>query len=58
MSEKLKALIYSRRFWVAAAAMIYAASSGLGLDVDQQTIETVCLVAASWILGDSLNKTA
>lgn len=57
MNDKLKSLFTSRRVWVAVAGLLVAASSTLGVDVDPETVQYVVLLAASWIVGDSLRKT-
>jgi hypothetical protein len=54
---KLEALWKSRRVWVAVAGILVAASSELGIEVDAETVQYVVLLAASWIVGDSLRKT-
>lgn len=55
--NKLEALFRSRRFWIAIAAVGVVALSELGIDADPQAIEGLVLLAASWIVGDSLRKT-
>lgn len=58
MQDKLKALIQSRRFWVAVAGVVAVTTQSLGvttLDADQ--IQYIVLLAASWIVGDSIRKT-
>lgn len=57
MNDKLTALLKSRRVWVAVAGLVVAASDSLGFQVDQETVQYVVLLAASWIVGDSLRKT-
>lgn len=57
MNDKLKSLLTSRRVWVAFAGLLVAASSTLGVNVDPETVQYVVLLAASWIVGDSLRKT-
>lgn len=57
MNDKLKSLFTSRRVWVAVAGLVVAASGTLGVDVDPETVQYVVLLAASWIVGDSLRKT-
>ena len=55
--EKVKALLQSRRWWVAVAAGIVAASAQLGLALNPDTVQWVVLLAGSWIVGDSLRVT-
>lgn len=55
--NKLEALWKSRRVWVAVAGILVASASELGIQVDAETVQYVVLLAASWIVGDSLRKT-
>ena len=55
--SKLKSLVTSRRVWVAVAGVFLACAQTAGVEVDQNTVETVVLLLASWIVGDSLRKT-
>ena len=59
MGEKVKSLIRSRRFWVGVAGMIViCAGSLLGEGtINPETVQTVTLLAAAWIVGDSLRET-
>jgi len=59
MGEKFKSLIRSRRFWVGVAGMlVICADSLLGEGtVNPETVQTVTLLAAAWIVGDSLRET-
>ena len=59
MGEKVKSLIRSRRFWVGVAGMIViCADSLLGEGtINPETVQTVTLLAAAWIVGDSLRET-
>ena len=50
--DKLKSVWKSRRVWVAVAC-----ANSLGVEVDAETVQYVVLLAASWIVGDSLRKT-
>lgn len=55
---KIAALFRSRRFWLAMAAVAVAVlNDGLGIDLDESTIQTVVLAIAAWIVGDSITKT-
>ena len=56
---KIKALLSSRRFWVGVAGMIViCADSLLGEGtINPETVQTVTLLAAAWIVGDSLRET-
>lgn len=55
--DKLKALFNSRRVWVAVAGVLVALSDSAGVNIDPEVVQYVVLLAASWILGDSLRKT-
>lgn len=57
MNNKIESLLKSRRVWVAVAGLAVAVSSTLGVNVDPETVQYVVLLAASWIVGDSLRKT-
>ena len=59
MQGKLKAMLRSRRFWVGIAGMVViCADSILGEGtVDPETVSSVVLLAAAWIVGDSLRLT-
>ena len=57
MSDKLKALLHSRRFWAAVAGVVVAATGGLGIEVEPAMVEQVVLLIAAWIVGDSISKT-
>ena len=59
MGEKLKALVKSRRFWVGVAGMVViCADTILGEGtVNPDTVQQVVLLAAAWIVGDSLRVT-
>ena len=55
--EKIRALMSSRRWWVAIAAGIVAAGGHLGFSLNPETVQWVVLLAGSWIVGDSLRAT-
>ena len=55
--DKIKALLSSRRWWVAVAAGSVAAGDHLGLSMNPDTVQWVVLLAGSWIVGDSLRET-
>ncbi|MQF98541.1 MAG: hypothetical protein FI729_03290 [SAR202 cluster bacterium] len=56
---KIKALFASRRFWVGVAGVIViCADTVLGEGtIDPTTVQNVVLLAASWIVGDSIRVT-
>ncbi len=55
--DKIKALLSSRRWWVAVAAGIVAAGGHLGFSLNPETVQWLVLLAGSWIVGDSLRET-
>ena len=55
--DKLTSVWKSRRVWVPVAGVAVACAHTLGVDVDPETVQYVVLLAASWIVGDSLRKT-
>ena len=59
MVNKLVALIKSRRFWVGIAGMVVICADSLFGEgtVDPETVSSVVLLAAAWIVGDSLRLT-
>ena len=59
MQDKMKAMLASRRFWVGIAGMIVICADSLFGEgtVDPNTVTSVVLLAAAWIVGDSLRLT-
>ena len=59
MGEKFKSMIRSRRFWVGVAGMAVICADALFGEgtVDPNTVQSVVLLAAAWIVGDSLRLT-
>lgn len=57
MIDKIKTLAKSRRFWIAVGGVVVVISEHLGLSLEAETINSVVLLAASWIVGDSLRAT-
>lgn len=54
---KTQALLASRRFWTAVAALVLAVGNdGLGLNLSEETVTMVVMVASAWIVGDSVRK--
>lgn len=60
MIDKLKSMFRSRRFWVGVAGMAVICADTLFGEgtVNPETVQAVTLVAAAWIVGDSLRETA
>ena len=59
MVDKLKAMVQSRRFWVGIAGVVVICADtifGEGT-VNPETVQSVVLLAAAWIVGDSLRLT-
>ena len=59
MINKLKAMVRSRRFWVGVAGVVVVFSDtifGEGT-VNPETVTSITLMAAAWIVGDSLRVT-
>ena len=56
---KIKSLFTSRRFWIGVAGVIViCADTVLGEGtIDPATVQNVGLLAASWIVGDSIRVT-
>jgi len=56
---KIKALFSSRRFWIGVAGIVVICVDtilGEGT-IDPATVQNVVLLAASWIVGDSIRST-
>lgn len=57
MKPKLQSMVRSRRFWVAMAGVVVVASQSMGLNLAPAVVNKLVLLAASWIVGDSLRET-
>ena len=59
MGEKLKTMVRSRRFWIGVAGMVVICADTLFGEgtVNPDTVQSVVLLAAAWIVGDSLRVT-
>ena len=59
MVDKVKAMFRSRRFWVGVAglAVVFADSLFGEGTVNPDTVTSITLLAAAWIVGDSLRLT-
>ena len=56
MDNKLKALLHSRRFWMAVLGTVaVVAHEGFGLDEKQ--VLTIGGIVVAWIIGDALRRT-
>ena len=57
--EKFRTMVRSRRFWVGVAGLVVICADtffGEGT-VNPDTVQSVVLLAAAWIVGDSLRLT-
>lgn len=59
MVDKVKAVLRSRRFWVGVAGVVVVFADGLFGEgtLNPETVQSVVLLAAAWIVGDSLRLT-
>ena len=59
MLDKFKAMLKSRRFWVGVSgvAVVFADTLFGEGTVNPETVQSVVLLAAAWIVGDSLRVT-
>jgi hypothetical protein len=59
MVEKLKSMIRSRRFWVGVTGLVVICADALFGEgtINPDTVQSVVLLAAAWIVGDSLRLT-
>lgn len=55
--QKLKDLFQSRRFWLALSGVLFVATDHFGLPVSEDQVQTVIMLAAAWIIGDSIRST-
>jgi len=57
MNDKLKSLITSRRFWVAAAGLAAVVSSDVfGFELNTEQVVAVAGIVVAWIVGDTLRE--
>ena len=59
MGDKFKAMVRSRRFWVGVAGLVVICADTLFGEgtINPDTVTSVVLLAAAWIVGDSLRLT-
>jgi glycyl-tRNA synthetase alpha subunit len=59
MGEKFKSMIRSRRFWSGIAGVVVICADNLfgAGTINPETVQSVVLLAAAWIVGDSLRLT-
>jgi len=59
MSNKLKSLFASRRFWGAIAGIVFVVVDSLFPgSIDQDTVNNTVILIGGWIVADSLRKTS
>ena len=56
MTEKLRTLVKSRRFWVAVAGVVAVTTDALGLGLSQEMVTNFVILGAAWIVGESLRS--
>ena len=56
MSEKIKTLIRSRRFWVAVGGVVVVVLQDT-VGIDAGTANSLVALGVAWIVGDSLRLT-
>ena len=58
MNNKLKSLVTSRRFWVAAAGLAAVVTSEVfGFSLNTEQVVAVAGIVVAWIVGDTLRET-
>jgi len=58
MSENLKKMLTSKRFWAAAAGVVVVAGKDLlGLNLSEEQVTAIAAVVVAWIVGDSIRET-
>lgn len=60
MLDKLRSMVKSRRFWIGVSGMVVICADTLFGEgtVNADTVQMVTLLAAAWIVGDSLRETS
>ena len=56
MSEKIKSLLKSRRFWAAVGGVVAVCLQDT-VGLDETTTNSIVAVAVAWIVGDSIRIT-
>tara|TARA_R110002020_G_scaffold229354_5_gene440105 strand:- start:292 stop:465 length:174 start_codon:yes stop_codon:yes gene_type:complete len=56
MSEKIKSLLKSRRFWTALGSVVIVSMNEI-FGIDEVTANSIVAVGIAWIVGDSLRMT-
>jgi len=56
--DKVKSLLKSRRFWVAAIGLVsVVASETLGIELNQDQLIGVVTIVVAWVIGDTIRET-
>lgn len=56
--DKVKSLIASRRFWVAAVGLVsVVASETMGVELNQEQLIGVVTIVVAWVIGDTIRET-
>jgi uncharacterized membrane protein len=56
--DKVKSLLKSRRFWVAAVGLVaVCASEAFNVELDIEQIVGVVSIVVAWIIGDTVRVT-
>jgi hypothetical protein len=56
MTDKIKAMLKSRRFWTAVGSVVVICLQDT-LGIPEGTADTIVAVGVAWIVGDSLRAT-
>lgn len=56
MTDKIKSLVKSRRFWAAVGGVVVVCLQDT-IGLDETTANSIVAVAVAWIVGDSLRVT-
>jgi hypothetical protein len=55
---KVKSLLVSRRFWVAAIGLATVVSSELfGVELNHEQLLSVTSIVVAWVIGDTIRET-
>jgi uncharacterized membrane protein len=58
MNSKVKSMIASRRFWVAAAGLAAVVGQDiLGVELDTDQVVAVASIVVAWVIGDTVRET-
>ena len=58
MNNKVKSMLASRRFWVAAAGLAAVVGQDLlGVTLDTDQVVAVASIVVAWVIGDTVRET-